>query len=244
MVVASGEPGSGRRTGRRGRRSERGLLELERRLLGKEAMFKNRIEAGRMLLAKLRAYAGHAPIVLAVNRGGVAVAQPIARFLRAPVDVFLTRPVYTDGGLLLGSVAMGGGTSLEAGLLRSTGLAPTELAEKTERARRALQAPAAALRGDRPLPEVLERIVIVVSDGLGPVHDMIAVLRSVRARSPHWLAVAAPFFTRAVARRLADEADLVVALTIGEPPGSIYEDLHHADDEETHLTLSESHTAP
>jgi putative phosphoribosyl transferase len=203
-------------------------------------MFKDRFEAGHALVGRLSAYAGHDAVVLAVNRGGVGVASPIARSLRATLDVVVTRPIYANGGLLLGSLCMGGGRSIDDQLARSAGLAIPELAERSERARRALAAPSTALRGVRPFPEVADRIVIVVSDGLGPAHDLIAALRSVRARGPRWLVGVAPFFTRETARRITAETDLVVTAFLGEPPGSIYEDVHRADDEEAHRLLAEA----
>ncbi len=52
--------------------------------------FRNRREAGRLLAAKLAAYANRPDvIVLALPRGGVPVAYEVASALNAPLDAFL-----------------------------------------------------------------------------------------------------------------------------------------------------------
>ena len=59
---------------------------------------RNRREAGRLLAAKLAAYA-RCPevIVLALPRGGVPVAYEVAQALEAPLDVFLVRKLGVPG---------------------------------------------------------------------------------------------------------------------------------------------------
>ena len=56
----------------------------------KPGLFRDRREAGRLLAAKLTAYANRPDvIVLALPRGGVPVADEVARALGAPLDVFV-----------------------------------------------------------------------------------------------------------------------------------------------------------
>src|SRR6266850_4555586 len=73
--------------------------------------FSDRREAGRLLAAKLAAYANRPNvIVLALPRGGVPVAYEVARALRAPLDVFIVRKLGVPGyeELAMGAVATGG----------------------------------------------------------------------------------------------------------------------------------------
>src|SRR5437588_1664212 len=74
-------------------------------------LFQDRTEAGRLLAAKLSAYADRSDvIVLALPRGGVPVAYEVARALHAPLDIFLVRKLGLPGHeeLAMGAIASGG----------------------------------------------------------------------------------------------------------------------------------------
>src|SRR5437588_5620641 len=74
-------------------------------------VFRDRLEAGRVLAGRLRGYAGRPDvIVLALPRGGVPVAYEVARALGAPLDVFLVRKLGVPGHeeLAMGAIASGG----------------------------------------------------------------------------------------------------------------------------------------
>ncbi len=72
--------------------------------------FHDRSEAGRHLAKRLADYKGKDVVVLALPRGGVPVAAPIAETLGAPLDLILIRklgvPYYPE--LAMGAVADAG----------------------------------------------------------------------------------------------------------------------------------------
>ena len=77
----------------------------------RSGLFRNRREAGRLLAAKLAAYANRPDIlVLALPRGGVPVAYEVARALGVPLDVFVVRKLGVPGyeEYAMGAVATGG----------------------------------------------------------------------------------------------------------------------------------------
>jgi putative phosphoribosyl transferase len=60
--------------------------------------FRDRSEAGRLLAQFLRAYADRDDVVvLALPRGGVPVADEVAKALGAPLDVFVVRKLGVPG---------------------------------------------------------------------------------------------------------------------------------------------------
>jgi len=74
-------------------------------------LFHDRREAGQLLAARLKTYAGRPEVlVLALPRGGVPVGVEVAGALKAPLDVFVVRKLRVPGQeeLGLGAPASGG----------------------------------------------------------------------------------------------------------------------------------------
>src|SRR3989440_1874236 len=83
--------------------------EAERRK--KVTLYRDRIDAGRVLATQLMAYANRSDVlVLALPRGGVPVAYEVAKALHAPLDVFVVRKLGVPGHeeLAMGAIATGG----------------------------------------------------------------------------------------------------------------------------------------
>ncbi|MFQ5666626.1 MAG: phosphoribosyltransferase family protein, partial [Candidatus Binatia bacterium] len=65
-------------------------------------MFKSRKDAGRQLAARLGAYKGQNPVVVALPRGGVPVGYEVALALEAPLDIVVVRKLGAPGQPELG----------------------------------------------------------------------------------------------------------------------------------------------
>lgn len=156
------------------------------------------------------------PLVMALPRGGVAVAREVARELSAPLDVLVTRKIGypSQPELGVGAVAEGGEPVYDESLLRQLGLTVVDLEPVAERERAELARRVAVYRRGRPPPVVRGRSVIVVDDGLATGVTARAALRALRAGGAARTVLAVPVGSPGSAADLAAEADDVVVLAV------------------------------
>jgi putative phosphoribosyl transferase len=175
--------------------------------------YRDRSEAGRVLAGWLEPIVGAEPAVVAAAAGGVPVGAEVAEALGGQLDVLfvhgLALPQYP--GRRLGAVAEDGTTVLDSQLVMRLHVALRELDEAIERERRRAALRGAACRGARPLQDLAGRSVVVVDDGLDSAAVAAAAVRSVRLSEPASIVVAVPVASRSALRRLAADADHVVA---------------------------------
>jgi len=176
-------------------------------------LFANRAEAGRVLAARLSAYANRDDVVvLALPRGGVPVGFEVARILAAPLDVFVVRKLGVPGyeELAMGAIATGGVRFLNTDMITVLGLSDEVVEATTARERRELERRERRYRGDRPLPAVRGQTVILVDDGLATGSTMRAAIEALRRLEPARIVVAVPVADQTTCEEIAAEADEVV----------------------------------
>lgn len=206
--------------------------------------FQDRLEAGRILAQRLRAYRGKSALVLGIPRGGVPVAAEVARALDADLDVIVARKLGAPGQaeLAIGAVTANGGQYLNGEIIPSVGATP----EYIERVRTEQMAEArrreVRFRGNRPMERIENRVVIVVDDGLATGATMRAAVRSARKHRPARLIVAVPVGSREACAALREEADELVCPSEPEPFGAVgyfYRDFEPVEDAEVERILGE-----
>jgi putative phosphoribosyl transferase len=178
--------------------------------------FADRRAAGRALAERLAGLAGPETVVLALPRGGLPVADEVARALGAPLDIVLVRKIGMPGNpeLALGAIAGPGGQTmvLNEDLVRLYGI-DRDTIEAQAAPQRAELERRRRLWGGRLAPGALKgRTVVLVDDGIATGATMRAAIAAVRADGPARVVVAAPVAPPEVVAAMEDLADRVVCL--------------------------------
>lgn len=175
------------------------------------ARFADLRSAGRALATKLEEYAGRTDtIVLALARGGVAVASEVAKRLRAPLDVVLIRRLLVPRGpdAPVCAFSVGGAPFLDEELTPRPDVPACALDFFIADALDELARRERVCRGARPPVAVARKTVLLVDNGIRTGSTMRAAVRALRASVPARIVAAVPVAapeSRASVEAVADE---------------------------------------
>jgi predicted phosphoribosyltransferase len=207
-------------------------------------MFEDRHEAGERLGEALDRFGDPTPVVLGIPRGGVVVAEVVARRLRAPLDVVVPRKLGAPGNPELGIGAVAPGVRvLDARLIRELRVPASYLEAEISRQQGEIARREGRYRAGRGSPNLEGRAAIVVDDGVATGGTAVAALRWARGAGAARVVLAIPVAPRQAVASLAREADELVALATPEPflaVGQWYESFEQVSDEEVIALLTEA----
>jgi predicted phosphoribosyltransferase len=207
-------------------------------------IFENRREAGNRLARALakRGYGGENALILGVPRGGLVVADEVAKALSSALDIIIVRKLRApyQPELGIGALVNGDHILLNEELVRTVGASQDylnrEIAFQKDEVERRLR----FYRDGRPDPEVAGKMVIIVDDGIATGYTFRVSLESVRKRRPGLLVAAAPVAARDSAEMLKAFADDVVFLSTPaafHAVGAWYQNFDQVSDEEAAAVL-------
>lgn len=213
---------------------------------GKMERFRDRSEAGRQLAQKLMAYKDHPDvIILALPRGGVPVAYEVATALNAPLDIFIVRKLGLPGReeLAIGAIASGGIRVLNEDILHILNIDDELIEYVAQQEWQELQRREHDYRGDRPAPDVHDRTVILIDDGLATGASMRAAVAGLRVQHPARIVIAVPTAAPETCDAFEFDVDEIVCVMAPKPfygVGRWYEDFSQTTDEEVRMLLEEA----
>jgi putative phosphoribosyl transferase len=174
-------------------------------------VYVDRTEAGATLAGMLKMYKETDAVVLAVPAGGVPVGAVIAQDLGLTLDVLvvskITLPWNTEAGY--GAVAFDGTVRLNEGLLPRLGLREDEIQHGIEQTKKKVTRRFTNLRGDKPLPDLSKRPVIVVDDGLASGFTLLVGVEALRKANVNRMIVAVPTGHWQSVQMMADRVETV-----------------------------------
>ena len=178
-------------------------------------LFDDRTDAGRQLASHLSHLADAAPVVLALPRGGVVVGFEVARALRAPLDVIVTRKLGAPDQPEFGFGAIGPGDVrvIDQRTVRMLSLSQSQIERVATRELAEMARREELYRQGTAAPDVAGRTVIVIDDGAATGVTMRAAIRSVRTGGPGRIICALPVAPPETAEILARGVDELVCLS-------------------------------
>jgi putative phosphoribosyl transferase len=208
-------------------------------------LFRDRIDAGQQLAARLQHLAGPDVVVLGLPRGGVPVAAEVADALGAPLDIIVVRklgasfqPEFAMGALGEDGVRVMNPETLGLADATSGELAVTEQRERQEIARRAVR-----YRGGRERLALDGRVAVIVDDGIATGSTARAACQVARALGAARVVLAVPVAPVGWEARIGADADQKIS--VATPPsffaiGQFYDDFAQTSDAEVAACLNHS----
>jgi putative phosphoribosyl transferase len=200
--------------------------------------FENRLDAGVHLASFIKTEPGNNYAVLALPRGGIPVASPLADKLGVPLELALVRklpiPYSPEAGF--GAVALDGSLAINESLLSELRLRQDTVDEIIKEVQAEVERRAIEYVGNINIPDVEGKHVFVLDDGLASGYTIIAAAKMLKKQKPSRLCVAVPVSSSNTINTVDPYFDDIYCLLSqsGYPfaVASFYLDFHDLTDEE------------
>ncbi len=184
-------------------------------------------------------------VVFGIPKGGMVVANVIARDLSAPLDLFMVRKIRVPNRpeLAMGAVATGGEAQLNEEVVNHLGIIDSDIGRVEEEELRELYAHERRIRGNKARLDPRGSVAVVVVDGMATGATMHVALREIQKKHPAELVAVSPVGTPATVREIRHLADRVICPLQPTHLGSVaswYDHYPEVDDEYISRILQEN----
>lgn len=197
--------------------------------------FKNREKAGQQLALRLKEVlhlqvAAHETVVVAIPRGGVRVADPVARFFHLPMDVLLVRRLNVGGLSGLRSGSLGVVQVLDEDTLQWFHLSGGMVDEERQQELQDIEHHDELYHRGHPPLDLKGKKVILIDDGMDCGITMQAAVQTVRFLGAIWVVVAVPYSSPRALKLAERWSDALVCLEAPEDFRSVGDGYLQQDD--------------
>lgn len=194
-------------------------------------MFKDRTAAGRLLVEKLQNYDSKA-ILLAIPRGGVPVAIPIAQALHLPLALVLTKKI---GHPQNKEFAIGAASLNDYFVTDELGVSSDYIKAEVLNIRERLTTMKNIFQHDFTSLTIRNKVVILVDDGMATGRTVFHTVHLLRKYKPKKIVLAVPVASSSAVELLQDSVDELIVLNTAfdfHAVGFFYEDFTQVTDNE------------
>jgi putative phosphoribosyl transferase len=198
--------------------------------------FRDRADAGNLLAERLIKNTQSPAIVLGIPRGGVILADIVAKRLGADFDIVIPRKLGAPDNeeLAIGAVMEDGTSYINHYVVNALRIPPDYVEKEKARQAAEIRRRAATYRKPRGY-SIAAKNAILVDDGIATGATVIASARWTRKQNPSKLTVAVPVAPPQTVDFLQEEADSVVVLDMPRDfasVGQFYEEFAPVSDDQ------------
>ena len=200
-------------------------------------LFQDRLDAGNQLAEKLRKYAKNSnAVLLALPRGGVAIALAVAKKLSLPLDILVARKVGAPGNpeFALGAVTGDGEEYLNERAWQMYDMDAKLWDRLKAKEQKEVRRREVAYRGGRSAIDLAGKTVILVDDGIATGATMIAAIFSAKKRGAAKVIAAAPVVAGDTKKLIESLAEVVFVAAPADfaAVGRFYDNFTQVTDDE------------
>jgi len=200
------------------------------------SMFVNREEAGNLLAKELEDYKNNKDaVIVTIPRGGVPIGYIIAKQLKLPLDIVLSKKI---GHPLHKEFAIGAVTLNDIILSDDASNVSTEYIEtETKRIRSVLKQRLNWYYGNKTPLNLKGKIVILVDDGVATGNTLISSIKLIEQQKPSQIIVGLPVGPPSTIKKIRELASVKKTICLLTPyyfqaVGEFYQEFNPVDDKE------------
>lgn len=208
--------------------------------------FKDRTAAGEILSSTLKKYKNedheHDIAVIGIPRGGVIVADVVARALGGAIDIIVSKRlrVPDNSENSLGAIMQDGSTYFDEARIRSLNISQEYLEAEKQEQQKEIRRKLSLYRPSSKEYAIRDRTVVLVDDGAATGATLVAAARWTRKQQPYKVIIAVPVASRNAADALKREADVLEVIRSPSNFKSVenyYQDFRSVSDADVIRTL-------
>jgi putative phosphoribosyl transferase len=175
-------------------------------------MFKDRTAAGNTLASELTCEQYDNICLLAVPRGGVVVAAPIALKLNTSLGVLVTRKIGhpLNPEVAIGAVMPDGSAIWNQNTLERFNIGQEKLTELIQDEYAEIKRRMLVYTGTNDPPEMVNKTVVIIDDGIATGYTIRAAVQWLKTLQPAKIIIAIPVAPPELIEELREEVDTVI----------------------------------
>ena len=198
-------------------------------------MFSDRIDAGKQLGKKLEFLKKQNPLILAIPRGGIVIADAIASFLGCKLDIIVSRKIGAPHNqeLAIGAVLHDGSYFPNSEVVKMLQVTQNYINLEKSIQMKEIERRLINYRGSMQY-NLENKIIVIVDDGIATGATILVAALWVKKQKPKKVIIAVPVGSKDSIQKLREIADEVVVLHAPDffnAVGEFYKDFEQVEDE-------------